>query len=69
MHSAAMKPSYLSRDNVPQDVLDQAKEEAKAQLENQDSVGTTDPKKLAKIIEGKQAKAVTLLYKRDVLLD
>ena len=34
------------------------RDEAKAQLENQDSVGTDDPKKLAKIIEGKQAKAV-----------
>ena len=37
-------------------------------MESQDGV-STDPKKLAKIIEGKQAKAVSLLYKRDVLME
>ena len=34
MHAAAMKPSYLSRELVPGDVIEQAKDEAKAQLEN-----------------------------------
>ena len=34
MHSAAMKPSYLSKDEVPASLLEQTKEEAKAQLES-----------------------------------
>ena len=68
MHSAAMKPSFLSKGLVPEDMLAEAREEAKAQLENQEGL-TTDPAKLAKIVEGKQAKAVQLLYKRDVLLE
>ena len=30
MHSAAMKPSYLRKELVPEDVIEQAKIEAKA---------------------------------------
>jgi elongation factor Ts len=69
MHAAAMKPSFLSKEEVPESLLTQTREEAKAQLEATQQVGTDDPKKLAKIIEGKQNKAISLLYKRDVLYE
>lgn len=69
MHAAAMKPSYQTRSDVPASVIEEAKEEAKAQLDAQGDVQTQDTAKLSKIMEGKMSKAVQLLYKRDVLFE
>ncbi len=50
MHIAAANPSYLSREEVPQEVLDREKEIYKAQVTNK------PPQVVDKIVEGKLEK-------------
>jgi len=50
MHIAAASPGYLSRENVPQDVIDREKEIYKAQVTNK------PPQVVEKIVEGKLEK-------------
>ena len=53
MHIAAANPLYLSREDVPQDVIDREKEIYKAQ------VADKPPQVIEKIIEGKLEKFYT----------
>ncbi|GAB6182310.1 translation elongation factor Ts [Thermodesulfovibrio hydrogeniphilus] len=51
MHIAAANPQYVSRDDVPQDVIEKEKEIYKAQI-----TGNKPPQVVEKIIEGKLEK-------------
>lgn len=53
LHIAALNPSYLSREDVPQDVIEREKEIYRAQVTNK------PPQVVEKIIEGKLEKFFT----------
>lgn len=59
MHIAALNPSYLSREDVPQDVIEREKEIYRAQVTNK------PPQVVEKIIEGKLEK----FFSEDCLLE
>ena len=68
MHAAAMKPSYLSKDELPQDSIDQALAESKEQALAK--VRDDMPEKAREnMMKGVAAKAVRELEKRDVLME
>ena len=68
MHTAAMKPSYITKDEVPQDAIDQAIEESKEQTIAKLKEGMPEKAK-EKAIEGSAKIAVSMLNKRDVLME
>lgn len=59
LHIAALNPSYLSREDVPQDVIEREKEIYRAQVTNK------PPQVVEKIIEGKLEK----FFSEDCLLE
>ena len=68
MHAAAMKPSYLTIDEVPAETIAQAKEEAK-DLALQKANENMPEQAKAKMLKGVEAKAVSKLHKQEVLLE
>ena len=68
MHTAAMKPSYLTKDEVPQSAKDQAIIEQKEQTIAKLKEGTTDAAK-EKAIAGAEKSAVSKLLKAEVLME
>lgn len=59
MHIAAANPSYLSREDIPQDTIEREKDIYRAQVENK------PPEVIEKIVEGKLEK----FYSETCLLD
>lgn len=68
MHTAAMKPSYLTKDQVPQSAKDQAIIEQKEQTIAKLKEGTTDSAR-DKAIAGAEKSAISKLMKAEVLLE
>lgn len=66
MHTAAMKPSFISMDEVPEEAKLQAIEESK-DLAVQNMRADMPEKAKEKMFAGIEKSAVTKLYKRDVL--
>ena len=68
MHTAAMKPSYLNKEEVPQSAKDQAIAEQKEQTLAKLKEGTTEQAR-EKAIAGAEKSAVSKLLKAEVLLE
>lgn len=68
MHTAAMKPSYLHKDEVPQSAKDQAISEQKEQTIAKLKEGTPDSQR-DKALAGAEKSAVAKLLKAEVLLE
>ena len=65
MHVAAAEPRYVSREEVPAEVLDKEREIARAQAKNDPKHANKPDQVIDKIIEGRQGK----FYEEAVLLD
>ena len=65
MHIAAAEPRYVSRADVPQDVLDKEREIARAQAKNDPKMANKPDQVIEKIVEGRLNK----FYEETVLLD
>jgi elongation factor Ts len=65
MHIAAAEPRYVSREQVPQDVLDKEREIARAQAKNDPKMANKPDQVIDKIVEGRLNK----FYEETVLLD
>lgn len=68
MHTAAMKPSYLTADQVPQSAKDQAIAEQKEITLSKLKEDAPDAAK-AKALEGAEKSAVSKLIKSEVLME
>merc|ERR1719464_1403369 len=68
MHTAAMKPSYMSKSEIPKDAIDQALAEDKEQALLRMKEGMQEKAK-EKMLQGVAAKAVRQLEKQDVLME
>lgn len=68
MHAAAMKPSYTSIDELPQESIDQAVEEAK-DLALQNAKEGMPEKAKENMMKGVEKKAKQKLIKAEVLLE
>src|ERR671939_1348341 len=65
MHIAAAEPRYVSRDEVPADVIDKEREIARAQAKNDPKNANKPDQVIDKIVEGRLNK----FYEEAVLLD
>jgi elongation factor Ts len=65
MHIAAAEPRYVSRDEVPENVLDKEREIARAQAKNDPKLADKPDQVIDKIVEGRLNK----FYEETVLLD
>ena len=65
MHIAAAEPRYVSRADVPQDVLDKERDIARAQAKNDPKMANKPDQVIDKIVEGRLNK----FYEETVLLD
>lgn len=65
MHVAAAEPRYISRDEVPADVLDKEREITRAQIANDPKNANKPEQVIEKIVEGRLNK----YYEEAVLLD
>ena len=65
MHVAAAEPRYVSREEVPADVLDKEREISRAQAKNDPKNANKPDQVIDKIVEGRQGK----FYEEAVLLD
>src|SRR5919109_3712128 len=65
MHIAAAEPRYVSREEVPADVLDKEREIARAQATNDPKNANKPAQVIDKIVEGRVGK----FYEESVLLD
>jgi elongation factor Ts len=65
MHVAAAEPRYVSREEVPADVLDKEREIARAQAKNDPKNANKPEQVIEKIVEGRLNK----FYEETVLLD
>jgi elongation factor Ts len=65
MHIAAAEPRYVSREEVPADVLDKEREIARAQAKNDPKNANKPEQVIEKIVEGRLNK----FYEETVLLD
>src|SRR6059058_4613301 len=65
MHVAAAEPRYVSREEVPADVLDKEREIARAQIANDPKNANKPEQVIEKIVEGRLNK----FYEEAVLLD
>ena len=65
MHIAAAEPRYVTREEVPSDVLDKAREITRAQIANDPKNANKPEQVIEKIIEGRLNK----FYEENVLLD
>ena len=63
MHTAAMKPAYLSREDVPTDVLEHEKEVIKAEIANDPSNASKPENIIEKMVMGRLAK-----FKKEICL-
>jgi len=68
IHSAAMKPGYMHKEDVDQKSIDETTEEATANAQKQ--LKENMPENVAaKVVAGTVKKALTTMYKRDVLME
>src|ERR687883_1384782 len=65
MHIAAAEPRYVSRDEVPENVLEKEREIARAQAMNDPKNANKPPQVIDKIVEGRLNK----FYEETVLVD
>ena len=65
MHIAAAEPRYVSRDEVPENVLDKEREIARAQAKNDPKLADKPDQVIDKIVEGRLNK----FYEETVLMD
>jgi elongation factor Ts len=65
MHIAAAEPRYVSREDVPQEVLDKERDIARAQAKNDPKMANKPDQVIEKIVEGRLNK----FYEETVLLD
>ena len=68
MHAAAMKPSYLTKDELPQEAVEEVLAESQEQALAKIREGMPEKAK-ENMITGVKAKAVRELEKRDVLME
>ena len=65
MHIAAAEPRYVTRDEIPADVLDKEREIARAQAKNDPKMANKPEQVIEKIVEGRLNK----FYEESVLVD
>jgi elongation factor Ts len=65
MHIAAAEPRYVTREEIPADVLDKEREIARAQAKNDPKMANKPDQVIEKIVEGRIAK----FYEETVLVD
>lgn len=68
MHAAAMKPSYITKDEIPEDAIEQALAEGKDQALLKMKEGMPEKAK-EKMLQGVAQKAVRQLEKREALME
>lgn len=70
MHTAAMKPSFTVKDDVPQQMIEQAIEEGIESARQTGKIKDSMPDNAKeKALEGIKQKAISNLYSREVLMD